>query len=335
MAQSSTVTPERIIQDLWAARAAQALVAGTELDFFTHIKNGNRTASEIARAAGSHEGATQRLLDALVALGYLNKRGSKYVLTPLSKLFLVSDSDSYMGGFIYETKLVWPNWAHLTEVVKTGRPIEKVDSEEDGREFFPKLVAAIFPMSFNASRSAVAALPDRTRKRIKKILDVAAGSGAWSLAFAQVLPDARVTTIDYPEVTHITRQFTDRFGVTDRYEFIEGNLRQTDLGRDLYDLVILGHIIHSEGEKWGRKLIQKSWRALRDGGMLLIAEMVPNDTRTGPVLPLIFGLNMLLHTKNGNVFTMKEYRQWLKEAGFKRVSTIEAPGPSPLIIATK
>jgi SAM-dependent methyltransferase len=144
-----------------------------------------------------------------------------------------------------------------------------------------------------------------------------------------------VTVVDFPEVTPITRQFTQRFGVADRYDYIEGNLREVDFGRNRYDLVIHGHIIHSEGEKWGRRLIKKSYRALKDGGLLLIAEMVPNDARTGPVFPLLFGLNMFLHTEQGDVFTMREYREWLKEAGFKKVTTIDAPAPSPLILATK
>src|SRR5262249_1194408 len=135
--------------------------------------------------------------------------------------------------------------------------------------------------------------------------------------------------------TPIARQFTGQFGVSDRYDYIEGNLREVDFGRNRYDLIILGHIIHSEGEKWGKKLIKKSHRALKEGGLLLIAEMIPNDTRTGPALPLVFGLNMLLHTEQGDVFTMRQYREWLKEAGFKKVSTIEAPSPSPLILATK
>ncbi|HET9533387.1 MAG TPA: methyltransferase, partial [Blastocatellia bacterium] len=64
-------------------------------------------------------------------------------------------------------------------------------------------------------------------------------------------------------------------------------------------------------------------------------EMIPNDTRTGPVFPLLFGLNMLINTRDGGVYTMKQYREWLKEAGFKSVKTIDAPGPSPLILAVK
>ena len=329
------VTPHQIIQDLWAARGAQALVAGVELDVFTSIAGGKRTAKEIASAARATERGTEHLLDALVGLGYLNKRGSKYGLEPVADKFLVPGKESYVGGFVYETKLTWPGWSRLTDVIRSGRPVEAVDTEKGGREFFPKLVEAIFPMSFGAARAAVAALPERNRRRIKSILDVAAGSGAWSLAFAQAIPDARVVVVDYPEVTPVARQFAERFKVADRYDYVEGNLRELDFGHSRYDLVILGHIIHSEGERWGRKLITKSYGALKDGGLLLIAEMVPNDTRTGPALSLLFGLNMLLHTEQGDVFTMREYRKWLKEAGFKKVTAIEAPAPSPLILATK
>jgi ubiquinone/menaquinone biosynthesis C-methylase UbiE len=338
MTQKATrmnVTPQQIIQDLWAARETQVLVAGVELDIFTHISEGKRTAKEIARAAKASEHGTEHLLDALVGMEYLSKKGERYGLSPVSEKFLVRGKESYMGGFVYETKLIWENWSRLTDVIRSGRPIETVDAEESGREFFPKLVAAIFPMNFGAARAAVAALPEKTRKRIRNILDVAAGSGAWSLAFAEAIPDARVVAVDYPEVAQITRQFAERFGVADRYDYIEGNLREVDFGRNRYDLVILGHIIHAEGEKWGKKLVKKSYSALKDGGLLLIAEMIPNDTRTGPKIPLVFGLNMLLLTENGDVFTMREYRGWLKEAGFKKVTTIEVPAPSPLILATK
>lgn len=333
--EQARVTPERIMNDLWRAKAVQALVAGVELNIFTHIAGGAETAKDIAKAARTSLRATEMLLDALVVLEYLSKRGNRYALEPISDTYLVQGKNSYVGDFAYETRLNWEAWGHLTDVVKTGKPVTTVDKEEQGREFFPKLVSAIFPMSFGAATAATHAIPAKSLKRIGSILDVAAGSGAWSLAFAQALPEAKVTAMDFSEVTPVTKRFAERFGVADRYNYIEGNLRDLNFGRKLYDLVILGHIIHSEGEKWGKKLIKKSYGALREGGLLLIAEMVPNDTRTGPPLPVIFGLNMLLHTKEGGVYTMRQYREWLKDAGFKRVTTLDVPGPSPLILATK
>jgi 3-hydroxy-5-methyl-1-naphthoate 3-O-methyltransferase len=334
-ATEQDVTPIKIVEHLWAARAAQALVAGVELDVFTHIDNGKRTAKDVARAAKSNARATEHLLDALAGLGYLSKRNGNYALEPVAEHFLVKGKPAYMGGFAYETKLTWNGWGQLSDVIRTGRPVGAVDTDQGGREFFPSLVEAIFPMSYAGARAAVAAIPEKSRKRIKRILDVAAGSAAWSLPFAEALPDARVTVVDYPEVTEVARGFAERFGVADRYDYVEGNLREIDFGRDEYDLVILGHIIHSEGEKWGKKVIKKSYRALCENGLLLIAEMIPNDTRSGPAMPLLFGLNMIVHTEHGDVFTMREYREWLKDAGFKRVTTIDAPSPSPLILATK
>jgi 3-hydroxy-5-methyl-1-naphthoate 3-O-methyltransferase len=328
-------TPQQIIETLWAARAAQVLVAAVELEVFTQIQSGIRTAKDIARAARSDARATEHLLDALTGLGYLSKKNGNYGLEPVAEHFLVKGKPGYMGGFVYETKLTWNGWSQLTDVIKSGRPIGAVDTEQAGREFFPKLVEAIFPMSYAGARAAAAAIPEKSRKRIRKILDVAAGSAAWSIPFAEAIPEAEVTVIDYPEVTPVARQFTSALGVADRYDFIEGNLREIDFGRGQYDLVILGHIIHSEGEKWGKKLIKKSYRALKDNAALLIAEMIPNDARTGPPMPLLFGLNMIVHTEAGDVFTMREYRGWLKDAGFRRVTTIDAPGPSPLILATK
>jgi hypothetical protein len=52
-------------------------------------------------------------------------------------------------------------------------------------------------------------------------------------------------------------------------------------------------------------------------------------------MPLLFGLNMLLQTEEGAVFTMREYRDWLKGTGFHKVASIPVPPPSTVIIATK
>src|SRR5688572_22418860 len=270
----------------------------------------------------------------MVGLGYLTKRGRQYGLTPLSDTFLVRTRPSYLGAIVEESRITLPGWMQLTDVIRSGRPVMGVDTDE-GREVFPRLVRAIFPMTYNVARALVDALPAAKLKKVERVLDVAAGSAAWSLPFAQALPNARVTVVDYPEVTGVAREYTQRFGVADRYEYIEGNLRELDLGEKEYDLVILGHIIHSEGETWGKTLLQKSYRALKPGATLVIAEMIPNDTRTGPVFPLLFGLNMILHTNEGDVFTMSQYRQWLKQAGFKNIKTLEVPGPSPLILATR
>ncbi|MET8680170.1 class I SAM-dependent methyltransferase [Streptomyces sp. NPDC004647] len=332
---STFVTPEQIIDDLWAPRATQVLLTAVELGLFSHLATGARTAADIAEAAGAAPRGVLRVLDALVALGYLEKDGGEYELTAVSRRFLVRDSPSYLGDMCRETRLLWPSWSRLTDVVRTGEPTALWEEESAGREHFPQLVSAWFPMSFGAARAAVGALPERTRAGIRRVLDVAAGSGAWSLAFALELPEARVTTVDHPEVTAITRKFTERFGVADRYEHISGNLREVPFG-DGYDLVTLGYIVHTEGPEWGRRLIEKAYAALRDGGTLLIGDMIPDDDRTGPDIPLVFAAtDLLLFSRHGDVFTMRDYRAWLTDAGFRSVEAVDVLAPSPLLVATK
>lgn len=334
-ATKTALSPAMVMEDLTGAWRARTLVAGVELDVFRHIAAGKRTANEIAEAAGAPPRGITRLLDALTALGYLRKTGSRYGLQPVSAAFLVPGEKAYVGAMAHALSLTWDAWKNLAEVVRSGRSADSVDVAEKGKKFFPKLVASIFPGNFAASNVALARFSAKDRREIHKILDVAAGSGAWSLAFALAIPEARVTTVDFPEMTPITRGFAEQFGVADRYAYLEGDLRHANFGQDTYDLIILGHIIHSEGEKRGKELLSKCYAALRPGGKLLIAEYVPNDARTGPAMPLLFGLNMLLQTEEGNVFTLRDYRIWLKAAGFRKVTTIPVPPPTTVIAATK
>src|SRR5579863_535692 len=244
-AKKTMPSPAALMQDLTGAWRARTLVAGVELDVFGRIASGERTAKEIAEAAGASPRGMASLLDALTAIGYLRKTGSRYGLQPVSAAFLVPGGKAYVGAMAHALSLTWDAWKNLTEAVRSGRSTEAVDDAEKGKEFFPKLVASIFPGNFAAATVAVSRFPEKDRRKIHKILDVAAGSGAWSLAFARAIPEARVTTVDFPEMTPITRGFTEQFGVAARFEYLEGDLRQVDFGRNAYDLVILGHIIHS------------------------------------------------------------------------------------------
>ena len=329
------LSPSTVMEDLTGTWRSRTLATAVDLGVFGHIAAGKRNAVKIAEAAEASLRGMTSLLDALTAMSYLRKAGNRYSLQSVSAAFLVPGRPAYVGAMAHALSLTWDNWKKLTESVESGRPVEAVNIAEKGKEFFPKLVASLFPGNFAASTAAVSRFSIKERRKIRGILDVAAGSGAWSLAFARAIPEARVTTVDFPEMTPIMRQFAQKIGAAARYDHLEGNLRQVDFGRDTYDLVILGHIIHSEGETRGKELLAKSYAALRPGGKLLIAEYSPNDARTGPAMPMLFGLNMLLQTEEGAVFTVRELRDWLKAAGFRNVGTLPVPPPSTVILATK
>jgi hypothetical protein len=127
---------------------------------------------------------------------------------------------------------------------------------------------------------------------------------------------------------------TERLGVAERFTFIDGDLATANFGTS-YDVAVLGHILHSEGESRSRALLKKTGNALKAGGTIAIAEWLVNDERTAPPNGLIFGVNMLVNTDHGDVFSFNEIQSWLKEAGFEKARTLDVPGPSPLILANR
>lgn len=326
--------PEKIMETSFAYAATRVLVSGVDLEVFTHIANGNHTAADIAKAADASQRGIEILLNSLAALNFIAKSNGTYDLTPVSEKFLVKGKPAYFGDFVQHIDSLWEPWGDLTRVVRTGSPFQRVNKEQ-GEEFFQKFVPQLFPMSYPCAKAAAEALGVGSTWRALSVLDVAAGSGAWGIAFAQNDPDTRVTAQDWPGVLEVTKKFADKFKLSRRFSYLPGDINEVDFGHDRYDLVILGHICHSEGAEKTRVLLSRAFGALKHGGKLLIADMIPDDERRTAVFPLLFAVNMLVNTTEGNTFTMAEYREWLADAGFRDITTIDAHGPSPVIVAGK
>src|SRR5262245_16190833 len=140
------ITPMKIVNDLWAVRVSLALATAVDLDIFTLIAQGNKTAPDIAKALHAPKRGVERVLDCLVAIGYLTKRGAQLGLTPVADTFLVRTKPSFIGPMADELQMTLPGWMQLAEVVRSGKSVSAVNTAE-GREFFPRLVKAIFPLT--------------------------------------------------------------------------------------------------------------------------------------------------------------------------------------------
>ena len=89
------------------------------------------------------------------------------------------------------------------------------------------------------------------------------------------------------------------------------------------------------GSERSQALLKKTFQALARGGTISIAEFLVNADRTGPLNALFFAVNMLVNTDSGDTFSFEEISSWLNAAGFTDARKLDAPGPSPLILATK
>jgi ubiquinone/menaquinone biosynthesis C-methylase UbiE len=303
---------------------------------FDTLDLGPKTVEEVARETGASVRGLRAVMNALIGLGLLARdEEQKYHLTPESATFLVTGKPGYFGGLLRHTSVqLLPTWLQLTEVVRSGKPAMSVNQEEDGEKFFHEFVEDIFPMSYPAAEALGKALGVAKASSPVHVLDLAAGSGVWGIALAQKGPEVQVTAVDWPGVIDVTHRMAARFGLTDRFRFIAGDLLEVDFGSG-YQIATLGHIVHSEGEARSRKLLDAVYQALAPGGTIAIAEMLTNAEHTGPPHALIFAVNMLVNTEVGDTYSFEEIAGWLQDAGFVDAGTLDSPGPSPLILATK
>jgi ubiquinone/menaquinone biosynthesis C-methylase UbiE len=329
------VTPERLMQFGFAYAPPLIIGAAVANNVFETLTGGPKTLDEVSREAGASTRGLGAIMNALVGLELLTKRGQKYSLTPESEAFLLKNKPGTLAGFYSMNRVrLMEQWMQLDEIVRTGRPAEARNQEGPGTKFFTELVENIIPMSYGAAQALANHLRLAKTKKDVRVLDLAAGSGIWGIALGQQSPRVRVTAVDWAGMIPTTKRITQKFGVGDRFEFVAGDLLEADFGSG-YDVATLGHILHSEGEERSRKLLKKTASALRSGGTIAIGEWLVNDDRTGPLNGLMFAVNMLVNTDRGDTFSFNEIKRWLEDAGFKKARKLKAPGPSPLVLATK
>src|SRR5258707_6021034 len=114
------LTPERIMQLAWGYAPPLILEAAVRCRVFDVLDAGPQTLQQVAAETGASTRGLRGLLNALVGLELLAKKGDAYALTPESATFLVSTKPAYRGGMLrHGSERLIPHWLQLTEAVRT------------------------------------------------------------------------------------------------------------------------------------------------------------------------------------------------------------------------
>ncbi len=335
MRSQNKISPERLLQMAWGYAPPLIVEAALKHGVFDALHESPKTASLLAEEARISERGLTAILNALVGLQLLTRKGSRYALSPESAAFLVSTNTPYFGEFFrHTTEQLIPKWLQLGNIVRTGKPAMAVNDKKGGAEFFAKFVESLFPLSYPAASALGEHLQLSKTGAPVHVLDIAAGSGVWGIALAQQSPHVKFAAVDWPEVLTVTERMAHRHGVGNRLIKMPGDLLQVDYGNG-HHIATLGHILHSEGRDRSRRLLKKTFDALSPGGTIAIMEFMVDHDRTGPPMSLLFAVNMLVNTRAGDTFSFKEMSGWLREAGFRKPRLLEVPAVSPLVLATK
>ena len=122
-AMSASPTPDSIMQVGLGFWASKTLLSAIELGLFTELAKQPEDRESIQGRLGLHERGVSDFLDALVALGFLEREDGTYRNTPETDLFLDKAKPSYIGGILeMANDRLFGFWGGLTEALRTGRP---------------------------------------------------------------------------------------------------------------------------------------------------------------------------------------------------------------------
>lgn len=310
---------------------SRILLTAVELGIFAEVGEGAVESVHVAERIGADARGTDRLMNALVAIGLLEKEGDRFRNSEDAREYLVPGKPGCVGGALLHNVRMWDAWTYLTESVRGGTSFGRVQHEQspDQGESF---MAAMHNVS---TQRAVQVTPLMDFAGVANMLDVGGGSGGYSIAFCNANPGLKSTVLDLPEITPITRRYIAEAGLSDRISVVEGDFNKNEFGDD-FDLVYLSMILHQNSNVENVALLQRAWRALKPGGRAVVHEFVLDEQRVSPPNAAVFSLNMLVATPEGDSYTESEIGGWLTFAGYKDVMRRDVPpGLSALMIGTK
>jgi len=331
-------SPVQIFNTIQGYQRAFALKAAVDLDLFTAIAKGSRTAAEIAKNCNAAERGIRIMSDALVVMGFLTKSGNSYSLTPDTAFFLDSRSPAYLGlafsFLLHPSQLA--HFEHLGTAARKGGTADEQGTLAPNDPIWIEFAKGMAPMMMPAAQTMAGLLAGELSSRPStKILDIAASHGLFGITIAQKLPKAHIYALDWANVLEVAKDNAAKQGLADRYHLLPGSAFDVDYGTG-FDAVLITNLLHHFDPSKNEKMLKKAHAALNPGGQVLILEFVPNDDRVSPPVPAMFSLTMLGSTPDGDAYTLAEYATMCHNAGLEtpRLVPLE-PMPQSLVVARK
>lgn len=331
--------PDYILQVGLAFWASKTLLSAVEMELFTELAKHPEDLASLQGRLNLHPRSARDFLDALVALGFLERRDDKYFNTPASDFFLDKHKNSYIGGLLeMANHRLYPFWGQLTPALRTGQP--QNETKDGGPSPFVALYAdparlkQFLKAMTGVSRGANLAIARKFPwKNYRTAVDVGTAQGDLITQIALANPRIEGTGFDLPEVGPVFEDYIAANGLSGRVKFSPGSFMDQPLPKA--DVVTMGHILHDWDLATKRMLIRKAYEALPAGGAYVVYESIIDDDRSSNAFGLLMSLNMLIETGGGFDFTGADCAGWMKEAGFRETRVEHLAGPDSMVIAIK
>ncbi len=335
---SPAPSPANILQIGLGFWASKTLLSAVEMEVFTELAKHPADLETLTGRLGLHPRSSRDFLDALVALGFLERKDGIYSNAPETDLFLDKNKPSYVGGMLeMANRRLYPHWGRLTEALRTGQPQGEVGI---ATETFAALYAdparlksflgAMTGVSRGANMTIAAKFP---WAQYKTVTDLGPAQGDLLTQVATKNTHLTGTGLDLPEVGPVFEEYIEHHGLSSRVKFQPGSFFTDAIPPA--DVIMMGHILHDWNLEEKRMLIAKAYAALPKGGALLVYDAIIDDDRSKNAFGLLMSLNMLIETPGGFDYAGADCIGWMKEAGFKDTRVEHLIGPDSMVIGIK
>jgi len=336
---SSTPTPELILQVGMGFWSSKTLLSAVEMEVFTELAKHPEDLETLTGRLGMHPRSSRDFLDALVALGFLDRHDGVYSNTPSTDLFLDKHKPSYIGGILeMANQRLFITWSKLTAALRTGQP--QAEAGPSGENTFAALYAdparlkgflsAMTGISHGANMAIAAKFP---WTKYKTVVDAGAAQGDLLTQVALKNPHLSGIGFDLAEVGPVFEEYIEKNGLNARIRFHAGSFFTDPLPKA--DVVMMGHILHDWNLEEKRMLIGKAYAALPEGGAFIAYDSLIDDDRSKNAFGLLASLNMLVETPGGFDYTGADCIGWMKDAGFREVRVEHLVGPDSMTVGIK
>jgi hypothetical protein len=336
---SEQATPERILGLGLGFWGSKTLLSAIEIGLFTELAKGPLDFETLAERLMLHPRSARDFLDALVALGMLERDGDRYSNTIETNLFLDRAKHTYVGGILEMANArLYPFWGSLTEALRTGEL--QNEAKGGGEAFFAAIYAdpgrlegflkAMTGLSLGAAIAIVNKFP---WDRYETFVDIGTAQGGLPVQVALAHEHLSGGGFDLPAVGPIFEEYVDSHGLADRLRFYPGNFFEDPLPKT--DVIVMGHILHDWNLEEKKKLLGKAYEAIPEGGALIVFDAVIDDDRRENAFGLLMSLNMLIETAGGFDYTGAECSSWMSEAGFRESYVEHLVGPDSMVVGIK
>jgi O-methyltransferase domain/Dimerisation domain len=319
--------------------ASKVLFSAIEFGLFTELAKGPLDAEAIRGRLGLHPRSVRDFLDALVALGMLERRDGHYSNTPESDFYLDRTKPTYIGNF-FELWNVrgYPFFGALGEALKTGKPQNEIKrGEDDWVEAMyatpERLRLFLRAMTGHSLPSAMAIATKFPWRNYKTFVDIGAAEGCLPVQVALANPNLVGESFDLPAVRPFFEEYVASFGLQDRIRFRPGDFFKDPM--PTADVLVMGMILHDWNLDAKRLLLKKAYDALPSGGALVVYEHLIDDDRRKNVAGLLVSLIMLIESQGGFDYTGADCRGWMRDAGFKETYVEELTGIESMVVGIK